>query len=127
MRGPPGRDFLAGFWFALARIAAIYIAGMFCILFVALTLGVSAILAAIIASSLAYFFLADFLYIGRLAAYLSLADWPLEALVLQASMPLDSGPFGSDRWSLGTRMPAAVDRDELILSDVSVGDTPQPS
>ena len=87
------------------------------------TSGSAAILAAIIASSLAYFFLADFLYIGRLAAYLSLADWPLEALVLQASMPLDSGPLGSDRLS----QPAAVDRDELILSDVSVGDTPQPS
>jgi hypothetical protein len=120
----PGGVFLVGLWFALLRIAAIYVASMFCILFVALVpLGSAAILAAIIASSLAYFFLADFLYIGRLAAYLSLADWPLEALILPASMPLDSGPLGSDRLS----QPAAVDRDELILSDVSVGDTPQPS
>ena len=84
-----GGVFLVGLWFALLRIAAIYVASMFCILFVALVpLGSAAILAAIIASSLAYFFLADFLYIGRLTAYLSLADWPLEALVLQACMPL---------------------------------------
>src|SRR6185437_487147 len=114
----PGNVFVVGFWFGLARIAAIYIAGMFCILFIGVApLGLAGMLAGIIASSLAYFLLADFLYIGRLAAYLSIADWPLEPLILPASMPLDSERSGP---------PAAVDRDELILSDVSVGDTPQP-
>jgi hypothetical protein len=119
-----GAVFVAGFWFALARIAAIYIASMFCILFVAVApLGSAAMLAAVIASALAYFLIADFLYIGRLAAYLSVADWPLGSLAAQAAGPLDLGTVDSS----GTSQAAAVDRDELILSDFSVGNTPQPS
>jgi hypothetical protein len=119
-----GAVFVVGFWFGLARVAAIYIASMFCILFVGITpFGSSLMLAAIIASSLAYVLLADFLYIGRLAAYLSMADWPLGSLAAQAAGPLDLGTVDSS----GTSQAAAVDRDELILSDFSVGNTPQPS
>lgn len=117
-----GTLFLVGFWFALVRIAAIYAAGMLCILFVGVApLESAAILAAIIASSLAYFVIADFLYIGRLAAYLSVADLPLESPVLLAAGLADSGTLDSG----GLSQPTGVDRDELILSDLSL-DKPQP-
>src|SRR6185437_4645798 len=117
----PGKLFVVGLWFAFARIAAIYVAVMLCVLFIGVApLGSAAVLAAVIASSLASFLLADFLYIGRLAAYLSVADWPLEPLPVASPVDLgtlDSGVSGQT---------AAVDRDELILSDLSV-EMPRPS
>jgi hypothetical protein len=119
----PGAIFVAGFWFGLARITAIYITGMFCILFIGIApLGSSAVLAALIASSLAYFLLADFLYIGRLAAYLSISDWPLESPVAVVRGPFDCSPT-SQLAEPGTSH-ATVDKDELILSDLSTGDLP---
>jgi hypothetical protein len=113
----PGALFVVGFWFGLARLVAVYVASMFCILFVGVApLMSAAMLAALIASSLAYFLLADFLYIGRLAAYLSVADRPLESLALPDARPFDSG---QPCQPASGAEDAAIDQNELILSDRS--------
>jgi len=98
----------AGIWFALAHIAAFVAATSI----VAFPLGLAeflprgALLGAIALVALLYFAAADFLYIGRLAAYVGMVDGPGTPRFGGAVPPISP-----------SRPAAAVDPDELILSD----------
>lgn len=112
-----GSVFAVSFWFGLAHTVAFVIATSV----VAFPLGFAAVLpgsvvfGGVLLVTLAYFAVADFLYVGRLAGYLAIIQMPS---VAATGPPFDqdvppsrlSGAFGS-----------AVDRDELILSDVPLG------
>jgi hypothetical protein len=105
-----GAVFAVTFWFGLAKITAWYIVGLFCFLLIGVApLSPAAAMAALIAASLGYFFLADFLYVGRMAGYISITDLPQKSakapyLTLSPVAPV-------------TQIASAVDPDELILSD----------
>jgi hypothetical protein len=66
------------------------------------------VLAAVVLITVAYFAVADWLYIARLAGYVCIAETPEELLAPIAPTPLPSPPTPY----------ASVDRDEPILSDV---------
>lgn len=65
------------------------------------------VLAVVLLISLGYFALADWLYVGRLAGYICIAEMP-EALAAPA--PLPAPPAAPPQ--------TAIDRNELILSDI---------
>jgi endonuclease/exonuclease/phosphatase (EEP) superfamily protein YafD len=62
------------------------------------------IIAAVMLVTLAYFAVADWLYMARLAGYLCIAEMP-EALAESATLPAPPPP-------------TSIDREELILSDI---------
>jgi hypothetical protein len=63
--------------------------------------------------ALLYFAVADFLYVGRLAAYLAIIEFPPELVTAQDSQPASpAGPRPNDSVDQG------LDQSELILSDV---------
>lgn len=70
------------------------------------------VIACILLVTLAYFAVADWLYIARLAGYVCIAEMP-QTLPAAASLPSATSPTGNVA-SLET----AIDRDEPILSDV---------
>jgi hypothetical protein len=61
-----------------------------------------------------YFALADWLYIARLAGYVCIVEMPEAVLIPSPSTPPVAGPPVQTAPVLDT----AIDRDELILSDV---------
>jgi hypothetical protein len=74
------------------------------------------ILGGVLLVALLYFAIVDFLYVGRLAAYVAIVSFPERTLVpptIQPSLP-DSGP----QYALNPQPRIGVDPDELILSDV---------
>ncbi|HUK24800.1 MAG TPA: hypothetical protein VLV49_09480 [Terriglobales bacterium] len=93
----------ASTWFGLAHVVALVVASSV----VAFPLAFAGVLPAgvvmggVLLVALMYFFVADFLYVGRLAAYLYIAERPAEV-----PKPLAEAP------------PSSVDGSELILSDV---------
>jgi hypothetical protein len=68
----------------------------------------AAVAGGVLALTLLYFAAVDFLYIGRLAAYVAIAEMP-ERSEAVASPPPPLTPILS---------PQQVDQDELILSDI---------
>lgn len=113
-RRRPGSVLAAGTWFGLGHIAAFVLATSV----VAFPLGLAGILPAgvvlggVLLVTLLYFAAADFLYVGRLAAYVAILELPETPVVSEtaAALPLTSqytAPSGS-----------SVDPDELILSDL---------
>ena len=72
------------------------------------------ILGGVLLVALLYFAIVDFLYVGRLAAYVAVLSFPEQSLVSQTvQSPLtDSGS------SLTPRSGSGIDPDELILSDI---------
>lgn len=114
-----GPVFAAGTWFGLAHVAAFVVASSV----VMLPLGFAGLLPAgvmlggVLLITLLYFAVADFLYLGRLAAYVAIIESPgLPAAVETASPVSPVGPQSAPN-TLG----ANVDPDELILSDGPVG------
>jgi hypothetical protein len=114
-RNRSGSIFAAGTWFGLARLTAFAIAtsvAAFPLAF-APVLPAGMVLGGVLLVALLYFAISDFLYIGRLAAYvaiLELPDAPISAEAApppQADLPLDPTIDPSP----------AVDPTELILSD----------
>jgi hypothetical protein len=65
------------------------------------------VLGGVILAALLYFAVVDYLYVGRLAAYLFIAEAPESPVVLHA-----------------TEGPSAVDPTELILSDLPFDGAP---
>jgi hypothetical protein len=110
-----GSIFAAGTWFGLAHIT-VFVAASF---IVAFPLGLAADLPAglvwggVLLVTLVYFALSDFLYVGRLAAYVAILELP-EAFSAPeaATRPPDTGLH------LSSQPGAVVDQNELILSDV---------
>jgi hypothetical protein len=70
------------------------------------------VIALVAGITLFYFAAVDFLYVGRLAAYAAVAQWPDEFPVLATNSlpPPVSAPPRDD--------PGQIDKDELILSDL---------
>jgi hypothetical protein len=104
----PGSVFAAGTWFGLAHLTAFVVASSV----VAFPLGFAAVLPAsvvlggVLLITLLYLAVTDFLYIGRLAAYLAMVEMPGAPVSTGIAPPLS--PQSSP----------AVDASELILSDV---------
>jgi hypothetical protein len=115
----PGSIFAAGTCFGLAHITAFVIASSV----VAFPLGfadvlpAAAVLGGILLVTLLYFAIADFLYIGRLAAYVAMVELPESPVTLE-----NSGPAPQDTGHPTASSPSEtrVDQSELILSDVPV-------
>lgn len=114
-RDRPGSVFAAGTWFGLAHIAA-FVLGTSVVAFpmgFAGLLPAGVVLGGVLLVTLLYFAVADFLYIGRLAAYVAILEFPMDPVTNDFSsrhMPPISSQVAPSR--------AGVDQDELILSDV---------
>ena len=89
----PGSIFAAGTWFGLAHITAFVVASSavgFPLGFAAV-LPAGAVLGGVLLVTLVYLAIADFLYIGRLAAYVAIVELPESPVVLS-----DPGPAPED-------------------------------
>lgn len=112
-RDRTGSVFAAGTWFGLAHIVAFFVATSA----VAFPLGFAAVLppavvmGGILVVALGYFAIVDFLYMGRLAAYVAMIEFPPTLVAEQASIPRTMPPMIESQTG-------SVDRDELILSDI---------
>jgi hypothetical protein len=109
-RERPGPVFAVSTWTGLAHLVAFVGATTVVAIplgFISLVPG-RLVMAAMLVITLAYFALADWLYMARLAGYVCIAETP-EALLA----PLPPPPHPGPRPILST-----IDRDELILSDV---------
>lgn len=101
----------AGSWFGVGHIAVFLLATSV----VAFPLGFAGVLPAgvvlggVLLVTLLYFAAADFLYIGRLAAYVAILELPEPTKVEAINYPTNTPGLGES---------AAVDPTELILSDV---------
>jgi hypothetical protein len=117
-RTRPGSVFAAGTWFGLAHLTAFVITSSV----VAFPLGFAAVLPAgvvlggVLLVTLVYFAIADFLYVGRLAAYVAMVEMPEWPVIAQTAPP--ALPHGGAYLDSGSPPSAAVDAGELILSDV---------
>ncbi len=117
-RNRPGPISAIGAWFGLAHLGAFAIATFAAMLSVG-TLGVlpvRLVVLGMISVSLVYFAVADFLYIGRMAAYAAVVEmpnWPVrEATPAGSSLPPSHSP------AVEPASIECIDPDELILSDV---------
>ncbi len=113
----PGSVFAAGTWFGLAHITAFVVASSV----VAFPLGFAAVLpgsivlGGVLLVTLLYFAIADFLYMGRLAAYVAIVEMPDTWVSVQIAPP--PSPQPGSHLDPNIQSPA-VDASELILSDV---------
>jgi len=109
-----GSVLAAGTWFGLAHITAFVLATSV----VAFPLGLAGllpagmVLGAVLGVTLLYFAVTDFLYMGRLAAYVAILELP-EAPIIETRAPV----LPSNTHDL-RQAGSSVDRDELILSDL---------
>jgi hypothetical protein len=116
-----GSIFAAGTWFGLAHLTAFVVATAA----VAFPLGFSAvlpagvILASVLLVTLIYFAVADFLYVGRLASYVSIVEMPESPVGAEAAPP--PLPHAGTYPGPNLQSSPAVDPSELILSDVPAG------
>jgi len=108
-----GSVFAAGTWFGLAHVVCFFVATTV----VAFPLGLASVLppgitiGGVLLITLLYFAVVDFLYMGRLAAYVAMLEFPEPIAIESPGLP-PSKPSVSD-----SRLNSAVDADELILSD----------
>jgi hypothetical protein len=118
-RTRPGSVFAASLWFGLAHVTAFVIASSM----LAFPLGFAAVfpagvvLGGVMLVILFYFAVTDFLYAGRLAAYVAIVKLPESPVSADSASPL----WPSTDTYLDRRIPPspAIDASELILSDVS--------
>ncbi|MGA8151127.1 MAG: hypothetical protein WB952_09270 [Terriglobales bacterium] len=111
-RQRPGPVFLVGTWFGLSHVAAFWAASIAVgvVLGLARLLPPELILGGVLLVSGLYLAVADYLYVGRLAAYVAILEWPKMPVAADAAEP---PPDSNQRLAL-----SAVDADELILSDL---------
>ncbi len=104
LRRRSGAVIAVGTSFGLAHAAALVLASIAAAVPMGLAGALSGriVLAALTAITLLYFAVADFLYMGRLAAYVAILEWP-EPDVQPLTLSLH---------------PGGIDRNELILSDL---------
>ena len=116
-----GSLFAAGTWFGLAHLTAFVVAGSI----VAFPLGFAAVLPAgvvlggILLVTLLYFAIADFFYIGRMAAYTAIVEMPESPVSAQTAPP--ALPRAGTYLHPTIQSSPAVDASELILSDLPAG------
>jgi hypothetical protein len=115
-----GSVFAAGTWFGLAHLTAFVVASSV----VAFPLGFAAVLPAgvvlggVLLVTLIYFAITDFLYIGRLAAYMAIAEMPDTPARAEIAPLLP--PVGT-HLDPNIQSSPAIDASELILSDLPAG------
>ena len=105
-------------WFGLAHLTAFVVASSvvaFPVGFAAVLPG-SVVLGGVLLVTLLYFAIADFLYMGRLAAYVAMVEMPDVPVSVQIAPP----PLPQPGSHLDPGIQSSpVDASELILSDVS--------
>ncbi len=111
--------FAAGTWFSLAHLTAFAVASSvvaFPLAFTAI-LPAGVVLGGVLLVALLYFAITDFLYVGRLAAYVAIIEMPEPPPVATATAqpPIPRGGASPD---LAFPSSQAVDASELILSDL---------
>jgi hypothetical protein len=113
-----GSIFAVGTWFGLAHVTAFVVAASV----VAFPLGFAAVLPAgvvlggVLTITLLYSAIADFLYVGRLAAYLAIVKMPEAPAVAEIAPP--PLPHAGTSLDPSAQSGSAIDANELILSDV---------
>jgi len=115
-RDRSGPVFVVGTWFGLAHLGVLTIATLFALFSLGLVraLPPAVGLLGMLLVTLAYFGVADFLYIGRLAAYVAILELPAGPSPVPMRPSVPAGGQGSATIQSGD----AIDRDELILSDL---------
>jgi len=115
-----GPVFAAGTWFGLAHVGAFVVASSVVMLplgFAGL-LPAGVILGGVLLITLLYFAVVDFLYMGRLAAYVAIIRSPGLPAAVETAAPVS---HGSQQLALSIQPQSAIDPDELILSDLPAG------
>jgi hypothetical protein len=110
-----GSVFAAGTWFGLAHLAAFLVATSavaFPLAFAGILPG-GLILGGVLLVTLLYFAAVDFLYIGRMGAYVALLQLPMVPAAVAAPIPVLPPSFHPFHRAPGS----SVDKDERILSD----------
>jgi len=115
-----GAVLAVGTWFGLSHLVAFFVASVAAgvVMNFAQVLPPGVILGGIALVTLLYFAVADYLYVGRLAAYVAILEWPELPVATQGAEPLI--PKSNERSALGNQPGDAVDPEELILSDLPV-------
>jgi len=113
-RDRTGSVFAAGGWFGLTHLVAFVVATSVVTfpLSLAGALPVGVVFGGVVLVTLLYFGIADFLYIGRLAAYVAILELPPDPPIPEIATVLP--PPTDARIPAGT----SIDQDELILSDL---------
>ncbi len=133
-RSRAGSIFAAGTWFGLAHLTAFFVATSV-VAFPLAFLGVlpgGVVLGGVLLVTLVYFAVTDFLYVGRLAAYVAIVELPvpveppLTTIVPQLTTTIDKDELilcdalvSTQQSALGIQPSTSVDKDERILSDHS--------
>ena len=137
-RSSAGSVFAAGTWFGLAHLTAFFVATSV-VAFPLAFLGVlpgTVVFGGVLLVTLLYFAVTDFLYVGRLAAYVAIVELPLPVEPpLTPAVPALATTIDKDELilcdalastqqsALSIQPSASVDKEESILSDSQV---PQP-
>ena len=114
-----GSVFAAGTWFGIAHVAAFFIATSavaFPFAFAGILPG-GLIFGGVLLVTLLYFAVVDFLYVGRLGAYVALLELPMVPVAVAAPIPAVPVKF----YPINLASSGSVDKDEKILSDVAGG------
>ena len=117
-RARSGSIFAAGTWFGLAHLTAFALASSivgFPLAF-APYLPAAAVLGGVLSVTVLYFAVADFLYVGRLAAYAAMVEMPESQVTAETAPP--ALPLAGTHLDPNLQSSPAVDATELILSDV---------
>jgi len=117
-RARTGSVLAAGTWFEIAHVVVFVVASSVVAIPLAFSgvLPAGVILGGVLLVTLLYFAIVDFLYVGRLAAYVAVLSFPEQSLVSQ----IVQGPL-PDTGSQSSAPPqsrSGIDPNELILSDV---------
>jgi hypothetical protein len=117
-RARTGSLLAAGTWFEIAHVVVFVVASSVIAIPLAFSgvLPAGVILGGMLLVALLYFAVVDFLYIGRLAAYVAIIRFP-EPTVAPQDLK-SSLPGGRVQYALASQPRSGVDPDELILSDV---------
>jgi hypothetical protein len=105
-----GSVFAAGTWFGLAHLTAFVVATSI-VAFPLAFLGflpTGIVLGGVLVVTLIYFAVTDFLYVGRLAAYVAIVELPI---------PVDTPAPSIQHSALSMQPRTTIDKDELILCD----------
>ncbi|MGA8493269.1 MAG: hypothetical protein WB711_22800 [Terriglobales bacterium] len=113
-----GSVFAVGTWFGFAHLTAFVLATSIVAfpLDFAPYLPTGVVLGGVLLVTLLYFAVADFLYVGRLAAYIAMLEMPDEKVSPRPAPP--TLPLAGTRLDSNIQPSSAVDASELILSDI---------